>query len=250
MKIQPQGIVADAQTEDSPLVLMKGPSMRNLNATLLGWVLALLVTLAIAPDAAIASRNNDGPQGGNGTGLLAANETIGTLPTWWVADDAVLPLTFLGQLFETFSSQVSFEAYVAEDEVQELFVDGTGVGFALLNYTGAWVHNQPQVRVRVFGQVTLGLDLAAAGTAGVSTVTRIGSAFKNGWLQWSTGFQLSSLVPVASIGDGLALDLQTPEGLALIEAGPLALTCFSGNGDSAGARATKVGDMVVYTQTL
>ncbi len=245
------GSATHARSEATTHVSMKGLSTRHPFVAVLSFALAVFAAFAIAPGAeAVSSRNSDGPQGGNGAGLLAANEAIGTLPTWWVEDDAVLPLSFLAVMYDAYSSQVSFEAYVAEDQVQNLFVDAGGAGFALLNYTGAWVGNQPQIRVRVFGHVTVALNLAAAGAPGVSTVSRIGSAFDNGWVQWATGIKISSLMPVWSVGGGVALDLQTPKGLGMLDAGALSLSCFSPSGDTAGATATKFGGIVFYSQTL
>lgn len=217
-------------------------------AALWAWALAALACLSIAPlGEAFSSRNSDEPQ--NGSGLLAANETIGTLPTWWVEDDVILPASEIGQLFEIYSSQVSFQAFVPEDEVHNVITDGYGSGFALLNHSGVFSGGQELIRVRVYGQIGLTLDLAAAGAAGVSTAAKIGSAFENGWVQWATSSNISSLMPVSSVGDTVVLDLQTPHGIGLLQEGALSLSCIA-SGDTSSASAKLLWGQVYYTQTL
>lgn len=136
---------------------------------------------------------------------LAADEMIGTLPTYWSEDE--FPI-FTANAMDPFSEMfggLSFECYVHEDSVQDLFQLASGYGFAVIGPGGVDTY-----RVRVFGNIRLELDEALASTSAVDLSLHLGSNYDQAICFSKFDGELAKVFYASAHGPSLPLALDKP----------------------------------------
>jgi hypothetical protein len=192
----------------------------------LGLVLALV---SAVPAAAVNGGGGLGAAGGDGaaagSGLQLASEAIGSLPTWWVADD--WSQVAMPDAADTLCQQdAHLEAYVPEDQLDHFVVAATGTGFVFLSLP---VDQPGWVRVRFFGDVLVDLDRAVVKNHALTFQIERGSANLG-------GLGLLTYQGAASLPFTLAPELTVPLGLSpaldnLFSQAPVSLWTASPQGD-------------------
>jgi hypothetical protein len=194
----------------APLARHSGSSSLTLSAHLLKrWLCLAGVLLALVCGGlpSQAQNNNgagDGPGGGSGSpGPVFSDEAIGTLPTYW--SDEEYP-TFSGASGPEMNGLLKgqlFEAIVPATKVQALFVSATGQGYALIGPATPGMS-----RVRIYGNVHIGLDAKQLAKQNVTTKLRFGSDFVLGTAQLYKQGQAGQSIPLLAPGTSVDLGLK------------------------------------------
>ncbi len=168
---------------------------------------ALLFTLLFVAQAGAFSE----PKGIGGQGVTAAaDEMIGTLPTYWTSEE--LPHFSLQQddPKDLMLSGLSVEALLPKAKIQDLFEAAQGNGIALINPGGFSAQGVELSRVRVFGQVHLVLNEAQASSPNVKLSLHLGANYSSALCSSSFGGQFAKLFSAALTGPDLLLGLSKP----------------------------------------
>lgn len=176
----------------------------HLTTLLLGLPLLAGSALAAAPSD-LETEGSDGFQP-----PLAADEAIGTLPTYWT-DEELPQFSANGQDAHTqMLSGLSTEFFIPVGLEQDLIEAAVGNGLALVG-PGDWTsQGQERVRVRIYGKVRLRMDEVLASDPAVLISLHLGSSFENSWLTSSFDGELFKVFHSMTTGTDLALQLSNP----------------------------------------
>ena len=188
----------------------------------------------------IATEGGDGYQP-----PLAADEMIGTLPTYWTEEELPKFTTNDQDPKTQKMSGLSTEFLVPSGLEQTLIEAAVGDGFALVG-PGDWTTDgQERVRIRIFGSVRLRMNKALAGDSSVETSLNLGSAFENSWLTSSFDGELSKIFHSGVTGPSLALGFSNPTIMSLYADKLFQLSAVSSTG-STGLLALSVKDDTIH----
>lgn len=177
-------------------------------------------------------------------GLILADEAIGSLPTYWAPPGPVILPGLDGALLALEQLKPSFQVSMPATSYSGFFVDGKGVGYALLSDL-----EDGNLMVRFYGDVSVDIQRQAIQSADVVSVLRQGLLYEEGSGKiFLAGLKLAPF-DLGTTGGAIGLPYNDPYYAALFESKGVSVQLINGQGKTAIVRSAPKGNILTLTQS-
>jgi hypothetical protein len=176
-------------------------------------------------------------------GLAIADEAIGSLPTYWAPPGPVILPGLDGTLLALEQLKPSIQIRMPYDAFSGAFVDGKGVGYALLSDL-----EDGNLLVRLFGDVTVVVQRNTLQMPEVVSVLRQGLLYEQGVGKiFLAGFKAPAF-DLSATGGAVGLPYSDPYYANLFQNGGVAVSLVNDAGHVGLLRSSPIGDLISLSQ--